>query len=103
MGSTSSTPAGSPADQGGAKSIPPNPSSPDNDSRSSESSALASKGFNHGSGDAQQQQHGLASNMRVPQDFHNGMPTLFKNENKLRDLGGAGVVRGGSRALRSYR
>ena len=27
--------------------------------------------------------------MRVPQDFHNGMPTLFKNENKLRDLGGA--------------
>ena len=61
MGSTTSTPAGNPADQVGAKSIPPITSSPDNDSQSSGSSALASKGFDHGSGDAQQQQHGRAS------------------------------------------
>ena len=75
---------------GGAESISPTTTS-STDDRQERSSALASKRFPHGSGDAQLQQQGLASSRRAPKSIHGGMPTLSKNEYKNYDHGGSPI------------
>ena len=71
---------------GGAESISPIDTT-STDARQGESSALASKGFPHGSGDAQPQQQGLASSRQAPLSIYGGKPMLSKNENKIHDHG----------------
>ena len=75
---------------GGAESISPiDTTSPDD--RQERSSALASKGFPYGSGDAQQQQQGLAISRRDSLSICGGKPMLSKNENKIHDHGGSPI------------
>ena len=68
-----------PVSQDGAESTSPTSTSPDVDSRSAQSCALASKGFKHDMGVPQQQHLGLAPNKRAPQDKGDGESSLDKN------------------------
>ena len=91
MGNSFTTTSKEAPDAGsGAESISPTTTS-STDDRQERSSALASKRFPHGSGDAQLQQQGLASSRRAPKSIHGGMPTLSKNENKNYDHGGSPI------------